>query len=60
MAVHNLAGHDVKTRLPLEGTRTLIDLLGAADLAAPYELELEPYGYRWYRLAPSPRLPGAP
>ena len=59
MAVHNLAGHDVTTRLPLEGDAPLVDLLGAADLAAPYELELEPYGYRWYRL-PSPRLPGAP
>ena len=60
VAVHNLAGHDVTTRLPLEGDATLVDLLGAADLAAPYELELEPYGYRWYRLAASPRLPGAP
>ena len=59
VAVHNLAGHDVTTRLPLEGDAPLVDLLGAADLAAPYELELEPYGYRWYRL-PSPRLPGAP
>ena len=60
VAVHNLAGHAVTTRLPLEGDATLVDLLGTADLAAPYELELEPYGYRWYRLAASPRLPGAP
>ncbi len=59
VAVHNLAGHDVTTRLPLEGDAPLVDLLGATDLAAPYELELEPYGYRWYRV-PSPRLPGAP
>ena len=59
VAVHNLAGHDVTTRLPLEGDATLVDLLAAADLAAPYELALEPYGYRWYRL-PSPLLPGAP
>ena len=62
VAVHNLAGHDVKTRLPIEEDGPLADLLGADDLAAPYELELEPYGYRWYRLPPAtPRpLPGAP
>ena len=50
-------GHDAAAA---EGDATLVDLLGTADLAAPYELELEPYGYRWYRLAASPRLPGAP
>jgi maltose alpha-D-glucosyltransferase/alpha-amylase len=60
VAVHNVAGHDVKTRLPLEEDATLIDLLGTADLEPPFELELEPYGYRWYRLAASPLLPGAP
>ena len=62
VAVHNLAGHDVKTTLPLEEDGTLVDLLGAEDLEPPFELKLEPYGYRWYRLrrAASPRLPGAP
>ena len=60
VAVHNLAGAKVKTRLPLEEDATLIDLLGTDDLEAPFDLELEPYGYRWYRLAASPRLPGAP
>ena len=60
VAVHNLAGHDVETRLPLEGDGVLIDLLGSADLEPPFTLELEPYGYRWYRRAASPRLPGAP
>jgi maltose alpha-D-glucosyltransferase/alpha-amylase len=60
VAVHNLAGKKVKTRLPLEEEATLIDLLGTQDLEPPFELELEPYGYRWYRLAASPRLPGAP
>jgi trehalose synthase len=62
VAVHNLAGHDVKTTLPIEEDGTLVDLLGAEDLEPPFELALEPYGYRWYRLrrAASPRLPGAP
>ena len=60
VAVHNLAAHDVDTKLPLEADATLVDLLGTADLEPPFELSLEPYGYRWYRLAASPRLPGAP
>ena len=55
MAVHNLAGHDVKTTLPLdEEEGTLVDLLGTEDLEAPFALALEAYEYRWYRL----RRPG--
>jgi maltose alpha-D-glucosyltransferase/alpha-amylase len=50
VAVHNLAGHDVKTTLPIEEDGTLVDLLGAEDLEPPFELALEPYGYRWYRV----------
>ena len=63
VAVHNLAGHDVETKLPLEEVGTLVDLLGAEDLEPPFQLALEPYGYRWYRLrraaTPRPR-PAAP
>jgi trehalose synthase len=54
VAVHNLAGHDVRTTLPFEGEGTLVDLLGTEDLEAPFTLGLEAYGYRWYRL----RRPG--
>jgi maltose alpha-D-glucosyltransferase/alpha-amylase len=60
VAVHNLGGRKVATRLPLDAGETLIDLFGTDDLEPPYELELEAYGYRWYRLGASPRLPGAP
>ena len=52
VAVHNLAGHDVKTTLPLEEEGTLVDLLGTDDLEAPVHAGArDPYGYRWYRLA---------
>ena len=60
VAVHNLGGRKVTTTLPLDAEETLVDLLGTDDLEPPYELELEAYGYRWYRLGASPRLPGAP
>ena len=51
VAVHNLAGHDVKTTLPLdEQDGTLVDLLGTDDLEAPFTLALKAYEYRWYRL----------
>ena len=52
--MHNLAGHDVKTTLPLEEEGTLVDLLGTDDLEAPFTLALKAYEYRWYRL----RRPG--
>jgi glycosidase len=52
--VHNLAGHDIKTTLPIEAEGTLVDLLGADDLEAPFNLALKAYEYRWYRL----RRPG--
>jgi maltose alpha-D-glucosyltransferase/alpha-amylase len=54
VAVHNVAGHDVKTTLPLEEEGTLVDLLGTDDLEAPFTLALKAYEYRWYRL----RRPG--
>jgi trehalose synthase len=54
VAVHNLAGHDVKTTLPLEEEGTLVDLLGTDDVEAPFKLGLKAYEYRWYRL----RRPG--
>jgi maltose alpha-D-glucosyltransferase/alpha-amylase len=60
VAVHNLGGRKVTTRLPLDAEETLVDLHGTQDLEPPYELELEAYRYRWYRLGASPRLPGAP
>jgi trehalose synthase len=60
VAVHNLGGRKVTTRLPLDAEETLVDLHGTQDLEPPYKLELEAYGYRWYRLGASPRLPGAP
>jgi trehalose synthase len=54
VAVHNLAGKNVKTTLPLEEEGTLVDLLGTDDLEAPFTLALKAYEYRWYRL----RRPG--
>jgi trehalose synthase len=54
VAVHNLAGHDVKTTLPLEEEGTLVDLLGTDDVEAPFKVALKAYEYRWYRL----RRPG--
>jgi hypothetical protein len=54
VAVHNLAGHDIKTMLPIEHEGTLVDLLGTDDLEAPFDLALKAYEYRWYRL----RRPG--
>ena len=55
VAVHNLAGHDVKTTLPLEEEGTLVDLLGTRrPRSRRSTLELKAYEYRWYRL----RRPG--
>ena len=54
VAVHNLAGKNVKTTLPFEEEGTLVDLLGTDDLEAPFTLALKAYEYRWYRL----RRPG--
>lgn len=56
VAVHNLADRGVEVRVDtsaIEGD-SLIDLLGAREqepLAAELELELERYGFRWYRVA---------
>jgi maltose alpha-D-glucosyltransferase/alpha-amylase len=53
VAVHNLAGHEVKTTLKLEDgdeVEVLVDLFGTDDLDAPFELTLGAYEYRWYRV----------
>lgn len=56
VAVHNLCGEPKKTRLDLtdHGARSVIELLGDhpyEELAgSSHDLELEPYGYRWFRV----------
>jgi maltose alpha-D-glucosyltransferase/alpha-amylase len=61
VAVHNLAGRDASAHLVLGGEGELVDLFqdGDHDLdAGEVTLELEPYGYRWFRLRrPGARLP---
>jgi trehalose synthase len=51
VAVHNLAGRAAQVRLDVDG-EALVDLFGPGELdaRATAELELEPYGHRWYRL----------
>jgi maltose alpha-D-glucosyltransferase/alpha-amylase len=55
-AVHNLSGEPKKTRLDLtdHGAHRVIELLGDhpyEELAgSKHDLELEPYGYRWFRV----------
>jgi maltose alpha-D-glucosyltransferase/alpha-amylase len=52
VVVHNLAGEPAEILLRLPEDR-LISLLSAADSQAPvgksHRIQLEPYGYRWYR-----------
>ncbi|TDD64901.1 trehalose synthase [Jiangella aurantiaca] len=50
VAVHNLSGRPAQVRLPRDdGWERLTDLLGTDDHAPGDELELEPYGHRWFR-----------
>jgi trehalose synthase len=58
VAVHNLAGREASARLVLGGEGELVDLFEDEDHgldAGEVRLELDPYGYRWFRL----RRPGA-
>jgi hypothetical protein len=55
VAVHNLAGRSARvdlTALAHDGVEGLTDLFGTRDLAAgpdgALELDLEPYGHRWF------------
>ncbi|TDC52626.1 trehalose synthase [Jiangella ureilytica] len=50
VAVHNFSGTKASVRLPGDGGwERLTDLIDADDHAPGDELELEPYGYRWFR-----------
>ncbi|SDS96274.1 alpha-amylase family protein [Jiangella sp. DSM 45060] len=52
VAVHNLGGTTASVRLPREdGWERLVDLLGTDDREPGDDLELAPYGHRWYRAA---------
>ena len=58
VAVHNLAGREASAHLVLGGEGELVDLFEDEDHdldAGEITLELDPYGYRWFRL----RRPGA-
>jgi len=61
VAVHNLAGREASAQLALESEGELVDLFEDEDHdldAGGIALELEPYGYRWFRLRrPGARLP---
>ncbi|HEX2189082.1 MAG TPA: alpha-amylase family protein [Longimicrobiaceae bacterium] len=55
VAVHNLGGRPARVTLELGGgAETLVDLLGGEEhrrlRGTDHTLELEPYGYRWFRL----------
>jgi hypothetical protein len=54
-AVHNLSGEAKQTKLDFSehGSRRIIDLLGDhayEEVPDAEVLEMEPYGYRWFRL----------
>ncbi len=50
VAVHNLTGSTTTVRLPGDdGWERLADQFGTDDAAPGEELELEPYGHRWFR-----------
>jgi glycosidase len=50
VAVHNLTGSTATVRLPGDdGWERLVDQFGTDDAAPGEELELEPYGHRWFR-----------
>jgi len=54
IAVHNFADQPLTTRLRT-GQAPLIDLIGKRECEPngheEYEIELEPYGYRWFRVS---------
>lgn len=50
VAVHNLSGTTASVRLPGDdGWERLTDLIGTNDHAPGDDLQLEPYGHRWFR-----------
>jgi maltose alpha-D-glucosyltransferase/alpha-amylase len=55
IVLHNFADQPRAVRIPVSvaGTQVLVDLLWTNDSRAPehghHEIELEPYGYRWFR-----------
>src|SRR3954454_9887214 len=61
VAVHNLADREASAHLVLGGEGELVDLFEDKDLAVDageVTVELNPYGYRWFRLRrPGARLP---
>jgi trehalose synthase len=53
VAVHSLTDGPTTTAVPVGDVEAAVDLFGAAELAprgGVIEVELEPYGYRWFRL----------
>jgi maltose alpha-D-glucosyltransferase/alpha-amylase len=57
-AIHNLSGEPKKIRLDLadHGAKSVIEVLGdhpyEERAGASHDIELEPYGYRWFRADP--------
>jgi glycosidase len=50
VALHNFSSQPLTITLRIEGDR-LVDLLGDEQLErGPFEIELQGFGYRWYRL----------
>jgi maltose alpha-D-glucosyltransferase/alpha-amylase len=61
VAVHNFAGRAARARLVVEGEGSLVDLFRDEEHeldAGEIELDLSPYGARWFRVRrPGRRLP---
>jgi maltose alpha-D-glucosyltransferase/alpha-amylase len=50
VAVHELAGHPVTVKLPIEDGASLVDLFADAEHPLPATLQLEPYAAHWFRI----------
>ncbi|HEX7184146.1 MAG TPA: alpha-glucosidase C-terminal domain-containing protein, partial [Thermoanaerobaculia bacterium] len=61
VAVHNLADRPAAVRLALDGVETMpmIELMGDQpyqEIRTGQEIDLEPYGYRWFRIGGARRF----
>ena len=61
LTVHNLADRPARIRLPWkdEGRQPMVELLGDRSnqkLEPDREIELQPYGYRWFRIGGARRF----